>query len=116
MAAEKSWPRLTRTRTAAPLEEGNGREGREKEPHSQCRGCGSSAPDLAFSLSAVPSPQQKTLADYIEGILVIDVDDSNNRRRSRTAAAAVNGGINSRNLSPNLLRRKIEELKGSDER
>ena len=46
---------------------------------------------------------------------MIDVDDSNNRRRSRTATAAV-GNSNSRNLSPNLLRRKIEELKGSDER
>ena len=59
--------------------------------------------------SAVPSPQQKTLADYIEGILVIDVDDSNDRRRVRTAAA-------NKNLSPNLLRRKIEELKDSDHR
>ena len=81
----------------------------------QFRGCGNAPHDLAFSFVAVPSPQQKTLADYIEGILVIDVDDSNNRRRSRTAAAAV-GNSNSRNLSPNLLRRKIEELKESDER
>ena len=79
----------------------------------QCRGCGNAPHDLAFSFVAVPSPQQKTLADYIEGILVIDVDDSNSRRRSRTAAAAANGNGN---LSPNLLRRKIEELKESDER
>ena len=39
---------------------------------------------------------------------MIDVDDSNNRRRVRTAA--------NKNLSPNLLRRKIEELKDSDQR
>ena len=82
------------------------------------RGCGNPWHDLAFSSVAVPSPQQKTLADYIEGILVIDVDASNSRRRSRTAAAAVavNGGNNNGNLSPNLLRRKIEELKDSGER
>ena len=80
----------------------------------QFRGCGNAPHDLAFSFVAVPSPQQKTLADYIEGILVIDVDDSNSRRRSRTAAAAAANG--NRNLSPNLLRRKIEELKESDER
>ena len=79
----------------------------------QFRGCGNAPHDLAFSFVAVPSPQQKTLADYIEGILVIDVDDSNSRRRSRTAAAAANGN---RKLSPNLLRRKIEKLKESDER
>lgn len=73
--------------------------------------------DLKLQSLFVPSPQQKTLADYIEGILVIDVDASNSRRRSRTAAAAVavNGGNNNGNLSPNLLRRKIEELKDSGE-
>ena len=83
----------------------------------QFRGCGNPPLDLASSLpfpAAVPSPQQKTLADYIEGILVIDVDDSSSGRRQRSRAAAVGGNRNS--LSPNLLRRKIEELKVSDER
>ena len=85
----------------------------------QFRGCGNPPLDLAFSLplpATVPSPQQKTLADYIEGILVIDVDDSSNGRRQRSRAAAAVGGGNRNSLSPNLLRRKIEELKVSDER
>ena len=68
---------------------------------------------LPLSPTAVPSPQQKTLADYIEGILVIDVDESSSGRRQRSRAAA---GGNRNSLSPNLLRRKIEELKVSDER
>jgi hypothetical protein len=63
---------------------------------------------------SVPSPQQKTLADYVEGILELDLRDiglrGQNRRVVRTGEAAAAA---TRNLSPNLLRRKIEELKDS---
>ena len=52
---------------------------------------------------SVPSPQQKTLADYVEGILELDVVvDERKVKGSR------------RSLSPTLLRKKIEALKHSD--
>ena len=53
-------------------------------------------------LPIVPSPQQKTLADYVEGILELDLEDGRGQPQRKVIR---------RNLSPNLLRRKIEELK-----
>ncbi len=55
----------------------------------------------------VPSPQQKTLADYVEGILGIDLEDGSGQPQRK---------VSRRKLSPNLLRRKIEELKEADQK
>ena len=55
----------------------------------------------------VPSPQQKTLADYVEGVLEVDLDLGGRRAVAKVKAK--------RNLSPSLLRRRIEELKENEQ-
>lgn len=51
---------------------------------------------------SVPSPEQKTLSDYVEGVLQLSLEDGRGQPQRRLAR---------KNLSPNLLRRRIEELK-----
>ena len=62
----------------------------------------------------------------MEGILELDLEggrglpqrkvSSSSARVSSAAAATANGGGGKKNLSPNLLRRRIEQLKEVEER
>ena len=55
----------------------------------------------------VPSPQQKTLSDYVEGIFEVELEDGKGQPQRK---------VSRKNLSPNLLRRKIEKLKDAEKR
>ncbi|TRY73430.1 hypothetical protein TCAL_15764 [Tigriopus californicus] len=55
----------------------------------------------------IPSPNEKTLADYVEGILELDLEDGRGQPQRR---------VSRKNLSPSVLRKRIEALQETDDR
>ncbi len=64
----------------------------------------------------VPSPQQKTASDYVDGVLELSLEDGRGQPQRRRRRRRTEKSRTLNDVSPRTLRRRIEEEISAEER